>query len=221
MVFALQRAVDSASPLLLEHLIPLSQPNLGMSFKDSRGNIAGCGAQCLSWGCSADMLCRRCPSSPLPCASAEGSPGDKRCHGGSCLQSALTVGHLPPSLRLLTRRPGELQGADSTLQSTGGWLLCSHPLLMIFSHSMSGRGPAEGQLQRMCLSPGASALLKMLFGSSPTEDQAQAGSAETPTTGQLFASLLGCASLAIFKETWQSLFQSIAFYFFFLSGSFY
>ena len=85
------------------------------------------------------------------------------------------------------RRLGKLQGAYGCLQSTGGWPPCSHALIMI---SLVASCLGESQLRDGVegLSLGASALLEMLLGFSPAEDQAWAGSAETPLPGRYLPS---------------------------------
>lgn len=152
-LLALQRAAGSASLLLLRQLISLSQPNLGMSFKDSRGNLAGHGAQSLSYDCSADRLHRRLLASPFCLCTP--SPRVKLCQRGP----HLLVCHCPPVfkcwLRPLTRRPGKLWSADAHLQSGGGWPPHGHPLVMIFGCSVSEREPAKRQRQRICHLAGA------------------------------------------------------------------
>lgn len=68
------------------------------------------------------------------------------------------------------------------------------------------------------LSPGASALLKMLLGFSPAEDQAWAGSAETPPPSRYLSPSWDVQPGQYANRPGAQFYQSIAFYFF-LSGS--
>lgn len=119
-LLALQRAASSASCLLLRHLIALSQPNLEMSFKGSRENVAGHGAQSLSPMTAVQIQCigdyflclSLVPLHPKPC-----------CQVVPQRPSPLGLPFHPVLncwLRLLTWRPGKLCSADTHLQSAGG-----------------------------------------------------------------------------------------------------
>lgn len=83
-----QRPAGSASPLLLEHLIPFAQPDLEMSLKDSGGNISGHGAK-VSPKAAVQIHPAGDPPlhlSPVPLQRGPSSPATKPwSHGGSRL----------------------------------------------------------------------------------------------------------------------------------------